>query len=144
MIIYQDLTDDHLESFTKLFYSVFRPTETPNVKDLTKDFYTTHSMSFVALEEGKVISLVIITVDKPFFSKAAHGHISWVCTEPSYRGKGIAKVLLQMAESWAKTQGASFVDLSSNNKPDRAAAHKLYSSMGYNSDSQKYFIKHLK
>lgn len=143
MTIYQDLTSNYLDQTVDLLYSVFKPNTTPDKEKILKDFYTTTSNCFIAIIDEIVVGLVVVTTDRSLFSTQVHGHISWLCVDAEYRGHGIAKVLMQMAESWAKNQGAKFVDLSSAIKPEREFAHKLYESCGYRSDSQKYFIKHI-
>jgi len=65
---------------------------------------------------------------RPNFSPAV-GHISDVYVVPDLRRQGIAARMMQMAEEWLKTQGATSVDLNASARNETALA--LYRKLGY-------------
>ena len=142
MITYQDLTEEYVPSTTKLAYKIFKPSKEPDYNQALKDFENTFTKCFIALDENKVIGFITLNIFKPLFTDYPKAHISWIAVKESYRGKGIAKVLLQMAEQYCKSQDCKYMDLSSKISPERIPAHKLYESFGFQSNTQKYFIKH--
>lgn len=142
MITYQDLTENFVLSTVKLAYKIFKPTKQVDYNLVIKDFSSTNSKCFIAVEEDNVVGFVTFNIFKPLFTDFPKAHISWIAVEENHRHKGIAKVLLQMTEQYCKTQNCKYVDLSSKISVEREAAHKLYESFGFKSNTQKYFIKH--
>ena len=142
MIVYQDLTEGFVFSTVKLAYKIFKPTKQADYNLAIEDFNSTHSKCFIAVEGDNVVGFVTLNIFKPLFTDFPKAHISWVAVDENYRRKGIAKVLLQMAEQYCKAQSCKYVDLSSRISVEREAAHKLYESFGFKSNTQKYFIKH--
>jgi len=58
-----------------------------------------------------------------------YAHIFLLYVVPEYRRRGIAKILLQQAESWAKTRGDQQIGLQVF--PQNQAALNLYQNMGF-------------
>lgn len=56
------------------------------------------------------------------------------------RSRGVGRLLMEAAESWARAQGMTTIVLRSNVMRDRA--HSFYERLGYrHTKSQKFFIK---
>lgn len=142
MITYQDLTEGYVSSTVRLAYKIFKPFKQPDFNLAIQDFNSTTSKCFIAIENDEVVGFITLNVFKPLFTDFPKAHISWVAVAETHRRKGIAKVLLQMAEQYCKGQGCKYVDLSSKISAERESAHKLYESFGFKSNTQKYFIKH--
>lgn len=142
MITYQDLTEGYVPSTVRFAYSIFKPSKEPDFNKAIQDFMETDSMCFIALDNNEVVGFVTVNIFKPFLTERPKAHVSWIAVKPSHRHQGIAKVLLQMTEQFCKKEGCKYMDLSSRISPEREAAHKLYESFGFKSDTQKYFIKH--
>ncbi|HEX3000439.1 MAG TPA: GNAT family N-acetyltransferase [Armatimonadota bacterium] len=68
----------------------------------------------IVKEDGKVVAHVGVTVrDASLFGCALRvGMIGAVCTDPDYRGKGYATLLLQDARALAQSEGASLMLIS--------------------------------
>ena len=142
MIKYQDLTENFVFSTAKLAFKIFKPTKTVDYNKAMEDFNGSKTKCFIAIDEENVVGFVTLNIFKPLFTDCPKAHISWIAVDETYRRKGIAKVLLQMAEQYCKSKGCKYVDLSSRISVEREAAHKLYESFGFQSNTQKYFIKH--
>lgn len=142
MITYQELTLCYVPSTAKLAYSIFKPTKEVDFNKVIADFEKSNTKCFIALDNEKVVGLITLNIFKPLFTDFPKAHISWIAVDEAYRQKGIAKILMQMAEEFCKHKKCKYMDLSSRNVPERMAAHALYDSFGFKSDTQKYFIKH--
>ena len=68
-------------------------------------------------------------------------HIDYVCVDSLYRGRGIGKLMMEYASSFAKDNGVSRLELTSSKK--REAAHKLYLSLGFEMRDSSIFRKEL-
>ena len=143
MITYQELSEGFVASTARLAYKIFKPTKKVDFNKVIEDFNSSDSKCFIAIEDNEVIGFVTLNVFKPLFTDYPKAHISWIAVDPAYRGQGISKILLQMAEQFCKNQECRYIDLSSRIAPERMSAHALYTSFGFKSDTQKYFIKHL-
>jgi ribosomal protein S18 acetylase RimI-like enzyme len=104
-----------------------RPLEAP--MELTTLEGQAVKYDFFAKEDGNVIGtaqLYIITDDR---HPAPVGNVQNVWTDPAYRGRGIARQIMETLHETARRAGCSKLVLTSN--PSRAAARDLYTSMGY-------------
>jgi ribosomal protein S18 acetylase RimI-like enzyme len=84
---------------------------------------------FLAKEGETVIGsaqLYIITDDR---HPAPVGNVQNVWTHPEYRGRGIARKIMEALHETARQLGCSELILTSN--PSRIPARSLYISMGY-------------
>lgn len=142
MITYQELTEGFVSSTVRLAYKVFKPTKQPDFNLAIQDFESSSSKCFIAVNDNEVVGFITINIFKPLFTDFPKAHISWVAVDENQRRKGIAKILLQMAEQYCKQQNCKYMDLSSKISLEREPAHKLYESFGFKSNTQKYFIKH--
>jgi ribosomal protein S18 acetylase RimI-like enzyme len=89
------------------------------------DFREYHS-GFVWLEEGQVVGTLNITRPGLY---ARQWLISNVAVRAEYRGRGIARALMEAALAWAGEQGGEAVLL--RVRRDNAAARSLYRHLGF-------------
>lgn len=84
---------------------------------------------FIAIDNDEGVG--ILEMHKvPRLRKANYyGEIESMFVKESYRGKGVAQKLMNMAFEWAKEEGFDCIRLSSGNKLDRA--HAFYTKMGF-------------
>jgi GNAT superfamily N-acetyltransferase len=57
--------------------------------------------------------------------------LSAIAVREDVRGHGVGKALVEAVETRAREVGASVVWISSGFRPERASAHRLYTSLGY-------------
>jgi GNAT superfamily N-acetyltransferase len=57
--------------------------------------------------------------------------ITALVVDEKHRGRGLGRRLLREAEGVALSWGCSMLEVSSGNRPERVAAHALYSRAGY-------------
>jgi len=89
------------------------------------DFREYHS-GFVWVEEGQVVGTLHITRPRSY---ARRWLVSNVAVRVGYRGRGIARSLMEAALTWAREQGGEAVFL--RVRRDNAAAWSLYKSLGF-------------
>ena len=68
-------------------------------------------------------------------------HVGYVCVDPTYRGHGIGKIMMNYAIETAKENHVTRIELTSGNK--REAAHRLYLSLGFEKRDTSVFRKEL-
>jgi GNAT superfamily N-acetyltransferase len=91
---------------------------------------------FVAGADGTVVGYLLCVLHPTFFADAPVGWIEELMVAPAERRRGIGRLLMAAAESWARGGGAAYIALATR----RAAA--FYSAIGYE-DSATFFRKML-
>jgi len=61
-----------------------------------------------------------------------HGHVEDIVVAPEFEGRGVARLLLEAAERWAKAQGFGWLTLSVFDRNSRA--RRIYERAGFGSD----------
>lgn len=77
----------------------------------------------VAFGHGNIVGVIVLTVDEEGFL------IDNVAVDPSHRGKGLGKALLEFAEAEARAQGFGSIHLYTHEKMTENLA--IYSGIGY-------------
>lgn len=98
---------------------------------------------FAAETDGEIVGFVAIIVrnapDLPILQPRRMGVIDSVGVAPQAREQGIGRALMEKAHAWAKTQGATSVEL--NVYEFNQAARHLYETMGYITINRKMGLK---
>ena len=132
-LVIRDYNDNEFESVKKLLLDSF-----PEVNDLLIEGFT--SSDSLSLDKNKYIQLVAyeddILVGYLLASKSydpimrrSNFWIDYVCVDVEYRGRGIARKLLQKVEDIAREENVLFLQLTSSRF--RNDARKLYSDFGF-------------
>jgi GNAT superfamily N-acetyltransferase len=82
----------------------------------------------VAECEARPVGLVHLYV-RPALDKPPEVVVQAIVIDAAYRGRGIGRILMSTAESWASEQGYNSVALYSN--VSRSGAHSFYETLGY-------------
>ncbi len=96
---------------------------------------------FVACLDNIVVGYYYLAETIDIIRNIKTFHVEYVCVQEDYRGKGIGKLMMEHAISYAKKNNAARLELTSGNK--REVAHKLYLSMGYEKRDTSVFRKEL-
>jgi GNAT superfamily N-acetyltransferase len=91
---------------------------------LRSDYFTA-----VADSEQEVVGYVGAAVGHLYERNGSYGRVVALVVSEQHRGRGIGKALLQFAEDWMWSCGASVVVVNSGDH--RADAHHFYESQGY-------------
>jgi ribosomal protein S18 acetylase RimI-like enzyme len=132
---------NHLESIAVLFdkYRIFY-NQASNIeaakKFLQERFQNNDSVVFAANDNGKLIGFIQLY---PSFSSVSMKRV-WILNdlyvEESYRRRGIAKLLMNVAEEYAKETGGVRLVLAT--QVSNITAQKLYEARNYTKDEEFY------
>jgi ribosomal protein S18 acetylase RimI-like enzyme len=132
---------NHLESVSVLFdrYRIFynQPSNLEAAKEFLKErFNNNDSIVFAANDNGELVGFTQLY---PSFSSVSMKRV-WILNdlyvEESYRRRGIAKLLMSVAEEYAKESGAVRVILST--QISNITAQKLYEARDYIKNEEFY------
>lgn len=99
--------------------------------------------TFVAEETDRVVGMIGLRELYIYEESKPCIQISLLVTSKEVRAKGIGKLLINKAEQWAVTKGASTIFLTSGIKPEREEAHSFYKNQGFDINGYR-FTKKLK
>ena len=99
------------------------------------------SHEFVACIDGIVVGYLILNEMLDIIKNIKIYHVDYVCVDPDYRGKKIGKAMMDYIINYAKENGGSRIELTSN--PTRVAAHKLYENCGFEIRDTDVFRRNL-
>lgn len=99
------------------------------------DFFT-----YFVIEEGDTFISTCNIAVIPNLTRGCRsfGVIENVITHPDYRGRGLARMVLERAIEYAKEKNCYKVMLLSS--AERAAAHKLYEKVGFSGSAKKGYV----
>jgi ribosomal protein S18 acetylase RimI-like enzyme len=132
---------DHLESLSILFdqYRIFynQSSDIEAAKDFLKERFQNHdSVVFAATDNQEIIGFSQLY---PSFSSVSMNRV-WILNDlyvqESHRRKGVAKLLMSVAQEYAKETGAVRVILATH--MSNTNAQKLYETQGYIKDKEFY------
>ena len=82
-----------------------------------------HSQVHVAIADGRVIGAIVLQITKEGF------YIDNVSVRPAVKGRGVGRLLLELAESEARKQGYASLYLATHER--MTENRQLYSRAGY-------------
>ena len=90
----------------------------------------------VAEADGERLGFAWLERHEDFFTGREHGHVGIVVTAKHAEGRGVGRLLMEAAESWARERGLPFLTLNVFGVNSRARA--LYERLGYRVETIKY------
>lgn len=105
--------------------------------ELNPDYHT-----FVASINGDVVGMIGLIKCFYYQMDGVYVKIAALVVDSRFRHEGIGKQLVEEAENWAKSLGATGMSVNSGNRPERVDAHRFYKRIGYIDKSTgfaKYF-----
>lgn len=94
----------------------------------------------VAEGESGMAGCVYVVTNRDYFTGEAHGYVEVLAVAPEARGTGVARLLMDAAESWARTQGYRRMRLAVWSQNERARG--LYEHLGFLPETM-YYLKEL-
>src|SRR6516165_9372585 len=83
---------------------------------------------FVGEQDGQVVALMHL-YERPAFDKPPEVIVQALVIDQNWRGTGVGKAMMNIAERWALDRGFSSVVLTSS--LSRSDAHSFYNRIGY-------------
>jgi GNAT superfamily N-acetyltransferase len=93
---------------------------------------------FVGEQDGQVVALLHI-YERPAFDKPPEVIVQALVVDQNWRGMGIGKSMINIAERWALDRGFSSVALTSS--VSRSDARSFYNSIGYKVEATSHLLR---
>lgn len=100
----------------------------------------------LAIKDDKIAGLIAFGCYEHFRLEGCCCHIDTLVVDKEYRGCGIGKQLMAVAEQFAINQGAKTMELLTANHRKATGTHAFYESLGYKDHAQwdyTYFAKEI-
>ena len=129
-----------LESLKTLMLELGYSVELPELRETITEIYNQRGIIFVSEQGNQVIGSVCVILDARLAEGVCAEIVSLIVSE-NFRGQGVGKTLIHVAEEWAKKRVRK-IRVRANTI--RRAAHSFYESKGFESiKTQKIFLKNL-
>jgi GNAT superfamily N-acetyltransferase len=92
--------------------------------------------TFVAERAGAVVGMAGAMVGYFYEKNGRYARLVVLVVDEAQRGTGIGEALVRAVERWADAQGAGEIVV--NSRTDRAAAHRFYERLGYETTGVRY------
>jgi len=92
----------------------------------------------VAEVDGRVAGLLHV-FERPALEKPCEAIVQALVVEEAYRGKGVGRILMRHAETWARRRG--LVSIALHTRIDRDDAHAFYVRIGYDSATTSHQMR---
>lgn len=117
------------------------PKQIPITEQIKKELDNPNLYVYAAMSDNKYVAWISAVYIPKVGRWKGNGHIYvdelWV--EPNYRGRGLAKALLEKADELSEKLAATGIRLYVN--VDNPVAKSLYKSCGYTEAGQAYFME---
>jgi len=94
------------------------------------------SVAFVVDGEHGLDGAVCLSTQVDYFTRERLAHIEVLAVDPGAQGRGVARALMDAAESWARAQGSRRISL--NVWVQNGRARGLYEHLGYGPETMHY------
>jgi len=124
------VTDELVEAFKRLIPQLSRSNPPPTAEELEAIVNSEASMLLIARDggaDGEILGS--LTLAMFLIPTGRRAWIEDVVVDDAARGKGVGRLLNEVALEKAKDAGAKTVDLTS--RPSREAANRLYQRIGF-------------
>ncbi|MFY3790300.1 GNAT family N-acetyltransferase [Ureibacillus sp. MALMAid1270] len=138
-----EATMQDIEDLTILMEHLGYPTTIDNMKiRFSNIFSKSDYKTLIALIDDRVVGMIGLIKCLSYEMDGCYVRIGALVVHSDYQNKGIGKRLIEEAENFARSIGASGIVLNSGNRPERMKAHQFYKNQGY-SDKSTGFVKKL-
>jgi GNAT superfamily N-acetyltransferase len=107
------------------------PAETPVVRERLDSFDGARDHVLVAELGGRIVGVLALSLTPRFAEPGMFSRITALAVDASARRRGVGRRLIAEAERIAAANGSTLMQVNSGRRPERAAAHAFYVSLGY-------------
>lgn len=86
-------------------------------------------VTLVAESSGRIVGVAAAYLSSALEFDGSAGRLSGLVVDPSCRGRGVGRSLVERIEAWARERGARKITLTSKHR--RIEAHAFYRRLGY-------------
>lgn len=114
-------------------------------ENIQKYLFLPTQKAWVAESAGQIVGCIAVAITNYFHRPGSFLRVIAMIVDQKYRRSGIGKILMNIAEKFAREQGCSHIELTSGMHRERLGSHKFYQSLGYTelNEIKKYFAKKL-
>ena len=94
------------------------------------------TIAFVVDGANGLHGAVCLTTQVDYFTHEELAHVEVLAVDPSAQGRGVARILMDAAEAWARQQGFARISLNVWTQNERARG--LYEHLGYLPETMHY------
>lgn len=94
------------------------------------------TIGFVVDGPTGLVGAVCLTTQVDYFTQEQLAHVEVLAVDPSAQGRGVARVLMDAAEQWARQRGFRRISLNVWTQNERARG--LYQHLGYLPETMHY------
>lgn len=94
------------------------------------------TIGFVVDGPTGLAGVVCLTTQVDYFTQERLAHVEVLAVDPSAQGRGVARILMDAAEEWARRQGFRRISLNVWTQNERARG--LYQHLGYLPETMHY------
>ncbi|MBW2181853.1 MAG: GNAT family N-acetyltransferase [Deltaproteobacteria bacterium] len=105
-------------------------------RKLQQIFISRIDQVYVAEVSGKVVGLISCHITKLFHQEGDAGRVTSLIINSNFRGKGIGKALVEMADKFFIQKGCIKSEVTSGDH--RPETHEFYLSLGYIEDERRF------
>jgi GNAT superfamily N-acetyltransferase len=131
-VIVRDARPEDVEELTSLMTDLGYPTTLEEFKVRFENI-SAHPdyRTIVAVANGEMVGMAGLSKNIFYEMNGNYMRILAFVVKKNSRKLGVGKILIEVAESWAREQELHTVVISSGNRAERDAAHVFYQKMGY-------------
>jgi ribosomal protein S18 acetylase RimI-like enzyme len=114
-------------------------------ENIQKYLFLPTQKAWVAESAGRVVGCIAVAITNYFHRHGSFLRVIAMIVDHEHRRSGIGKILMSIAEKFAREQGCSHIELTSGMHREKLGSHKFYQSLGYSelNEIKKYFAKKL-
>jgi [ribosomal protein S5]-alanine N-acetyltransferase len=114
-------------------------------ENIQKYLFLPTQKTWVAESVGQIVGCIAVAITNYFHRNGSFLRVIAMVVNHEHRRAGIGKMLMGIAEKFAREQGCSQIELTSGMHREKLGSHKFYQSLGYSDLNaiKKYFSKKL-
>lgn len=114
------------------------------IENRIQSFVSARHQLLVAEIDGVIVGFIAFGCYEQFRLQGCCCHIDTLVVDKACRGQGVGKALINVAEQYAKTEGATEIELTTANYRRAHGTHAFYKAIGYQDHIDidcSYFVK---
>jgi GNAT superfamily N-acetyltransferase len=137
-LIVRSAKSEDVEALANLMIDLGYPTSSEDMYRRFEAISTDASYAtLVAVRGGKVLGMVGLHLERFYESNGSCVRIMALVVGSEYRGRGVGRTLISIAEDWARQREAEVIVLTTHKR--RADAHRFYVGMGYEATGYRFY-----
>lgn len=145
-VIFREVQISDAHSLAPLMGQLGYPIDEKTLRENTQKYlFLPTQKTWVAESAGQIVGCIAVAITNYFHRNGSFLRVIAMIVDHEHRRAGIGKILMDIAEKFAREQGCSHIELTSGMHREKLGSHKFYQSLGYSelNEIKKYFAKKL-